>query len=119
MNTATPFKFLRTESPGKVEAGPVAGASSSGHLPACGRRVCAWCTPQRDMGPAPELAPGKITHGICPDCFAVQFREVAPLPTVEVKQHPQGGFTHAVLQSGTARTFRGWWPTRPAANAAL
>lgn len=119
MNTAAPFEFLRGEIPGIVEAGPVAGASSSGHLPACGRRVCAWCTPQRDLGPAPELAVGKITHGICEQCLAAQLAEVPLPPDVEVKQHPHGGFTHAVLASGSARIFCGWWPTHQAASAAL
>jgi hypothetical protein len=43
----------------------------------CGRVVCAWCVPMRDLRPAPELPAGKITHGICPACFAAQMTEVA------------------------------------------
>ena len=34
----------------------------------CGRRICAWCVPHRDLGPAPSLAAGQITHGICEEC---------------------------------------------------
>lgn len=36
-----------------------------------GRRACAWC--RKDMGPAPELARGQVTHGICPACMAAQI----------------------------------------------
>ena len=41
---------------------------------ACGGRVCAWCC--RDLGPAPALPAGKVTHGICPACFAEQMASV-------------------------------------------
>ncbi len=44
--------------------------------PECGRRVCAWCQPQRDLGPAPGLAAGKVTHGVCPECFERQMAEL-------------------------------------------
>ena len=39
----------------------------------CGRRVCAFCVPPRDMGPAPRLAFGDVTHGICPACALAHF----------------------------------------------
>ena len=41
--------------------------------PTCGRRVCAFCEPPRDMGPAPGLAFGDVTHGICAACAAAHF----------------------------------------------
>lgn len=44
--------------------------------PACGRVVCAWCVPPRDLRAAPELPAGKVTHGMCPECFAAQMAEV-------------------------------------------
>lgn len=37
--------------------------------PKCGRVVCAWCKPQRDIGPALLMPAGEITHGICPECM--------------------------------------------------
>lgn len=36
----------------------------------CGRRVCAWCVPPRDLGPAPGVPAGSETTGICPECYA-------------------------------------------------
>lgn len=33
-----------------------------------GRRVCAWCVPQRDIGTAHGLPVGKVTHTCCPEC---------------------------------------------------
>jgi hypothetical protein len=44
--------------------------------PACGRVVCAWCVPPRDLRPAPALPAGKVTHGICPECHAAQMAEI-------------------------------------------
>lgn len=41
----------------------------------CGRRVCAWCVPQRDLGPAHELCCGDVTHGICKECSAAILGE--------------------------------------------
>jgi hypothetical protein len=41
--------------------------------PSCGRRVCAFCEPPRDMGPAPGLAFGDVTHGICAACATAHF----------------------------------------------
>lgn len=116
MRTCAPFPSLRAVDPREVEAGPVAGALSPGDLPACGRRVCAWCEPQRDLGPAPDVPAGRVTHGICPACLAV---EKARIGLVEVRQHPHGGFTHAVPETGGVRIYRGNWPTRRAAAAAL
>jgi hypothetical protein len=37
--------------------------------PACGRRVCAWCVPHRDLGPAPGVPAGVITHECCAECL--------------------------------------------------
>ncbi len=34
----------------------------------CGRRVCAWCVPPRDLGPDPKIAAREVTHGMCPAC---------------------------------------------------
>ena len=34
----------------------------------CGRRVCAWCVPPRDLGPEPKIAVGEVTHVLCPVC---------------------------------------------------
>lgn len=47
----------------------------------CGRIVCAWCKPMRDLGPAWGLPKGKDTHGICPTCYRVLTGSefVAPL----------------------------------------
>lgn len=36
--------------------------------PRYGRRVCAWCKPQRDLGTAHGLPAGKVTHTCCPEC---------------------------------------------------
>lgn len=41
----------------------------------CGRVVCAWCKPNRDMGPAHGLKRGQITHGICPKCSAAMLAD--------------------------------------------
>jgi hypothetical protein len=43
---------------------------------ACGRMVCAWCVPMRDIGPAPGIAAGKVSHGMCPVCLEMQMAEV-------------------------------------------
>lgn len=76
-------------------AGAVTGGSDSGLLsffrpkygkfpvgtigesprPTCGRRVCAWCVPMRDLGPAPDLAAGETTHGICEECARALVQE--------------------------------------------
>lgn len=45
----------------------------------CGRVVCGWCKPVRDMGPAVGLARGKVTHGICPTCSAAMIAEADAL----------------------------------------
>ncbi len=42
-------------------------------VPKCGRVVCAWCKPQRDIGPAPLMPEGEITHGICQECRQREF----------------------------------------------
>lgn len=34
----------------------------------CGRRVCAWCAPMRDLGPCPGIAAGQESHTVCRDC---------------------------------------------------
>lgn len=39
----------------------------------CGRYVCAWCMPQRDLGPAWKLPAGETSHGICGECRALHF----------------------------------------------
>lgn len=57
-----------------------AGQTSAAEAPrqaeaACGRRVCAWCKPQRDLGPAPKLPVGAVTHGMCPECERREFPE--------------------------------------------
>ena len=37
-----------------------------------------------------------------------------------VRQHPRGGYTHAVaVAAGSGRIYEGWWPTRRGAMAAL
>lgn len=38
-----------------------------------GRKVCAWC--RADLGEVEGLAPGQISHGICPACRARHFPE--------------------------------------------
>lgn len=45
--------------------------------PKCGRLVCAWCKPQRDLGPSPLMRVGEITHGICPECRQREFSQFA------------------------------------------
>ena len=42
----------------------------------CGRRVCAWCVPMRDLGPEPELPAGVSTHGICDACLGREIGAV-------------------------------------------
>ena len=39
----------------------------------CGRLICAWCVPPRDMGAAPGFHVGEFTHGICPVCRKQYF----------------------------------------------
>lgn len=39
----------------------------------CGREICAWCVPPRDIGPAPGFQLGEFTHGICPACCELFF----------------------------------------------
>lgn len=36
-----------------------------------------------------------------------------------VRQHPAGGYTHAVPAGGTCRVYVGWWRTRRGAQRAL
>ena len=39
--------------------------------------------------------------------------------TSTVRPHPNGGYTLAIpTGTGTARIYRGWWPTRKAAKGA-
>lgn len=38
---------------------------------------------------------------------------------VAVRPHPAGGYTHAVQQSASCSIYRGNWPTRSAARAAI
>lgn len=38
---------------------------------------------------------------------------------VAVRPHPAGGYTHAVQQSASRAIYRGNWPTRSAARAAI
>jgi hypothetical protein len=38
---------------------------------------------------------------------------------VVVRPHPQGGYTHAVQVTGTARRYVGWWPRKGLARSAL
>jgi hypothetical protein len=45
--------------------------------PSCGRRICAWCVPMRDLGPAPELPAGQETHGMCDPCYAREMVALA------------------------------------------
>lgn len=52
----------------------------------CGRRVCAWCVPMRDLGPAPELPAGVSTHGICEECQRREFGDA-----VAAKYSPKEG----------------------------
>ena len=40
----------------------------------CGRRVCSYC--KIDLGPAPGLEPGELTHGACPECYAKIMKEL-------------------------------------------
>lgn len=35
----------------------------------CGRRVCAWCAPMRDLGPCLGIAPGAESHTFCAECL--------------------------------------------------
>ena len=40
----------------------------------CGRRICSYC--KIDLGPAPGLEPGELTHGACPECYARVMQEL-------------------------------------------
>ena len=83
----------------------------------CGRRVCAWCKPPRDLGPAPSIPAGKVSHGICASCAAKLLGHEL---RTEVRPHPAGGWTHAVATgTGSARVYLGNWPSQAAAEAAL
>lgn len=89
-----------------------------------GRRVCAWCA--EDLGVAPGLAAGEVTHGICAACQARVMAQIpaAPAPQLTflaVRRHPAGGWTHAApvdATKSTVRIYRGWWSTKRAAVAA-
>ncbi len=48
-----------------------------------GRRVCVWCTPEHDLGPAEGIPDGQTTHGMCPAAEArvdEQIREIVVRP---------------------------------------
>ena len=71
---------------------------SSEIAPECGRRVCAHCVPMRDMGPAPGLPAGAVTHGICAACLERDFGDVLRSPGAsawaagaELARVPAGG----------------------------
>ena len=40
----------------------------------CGRFACAWC--RGDLGPAPDLGAGLISHGICQGCKGIALAEL-------------------------------------------
>lgn len=42
------------------------------------KRVCSWCRPKRRMGGNPFAR--KVTHGICPECFARTSAEILSHP---------------------------------------
>lgn len=47
----------------------------------CGRRECAWCG--KDLGPAPGINEGEVTHGICTVCVAKEMGALSLLPTTK------------------------------------
>ncbi len=53
----------------------MSGEAKPEPVPACGRRVCAWCKPPREIGTAPELPAGAVTHGMCATCERREFPE--------------------------------------------
>jgi hypothetical protein len=56
-------------------------STSRSTRPECGRVVCAWCVPMRDLGPAPGLAAGLTTHGICGGCLDGELAKLSPKKT--------------------------------------
>ena len=44
------------------------------NIPECGRRVCSYC--KIDIGPAPGLKFGELTHGACPECYTRVMNEL-------------------------------------------
>lgn len=54
-------------------------SKNTSQRPACGRVVCAWCVPMRDLGPAPGIAAGLTTHAICEGCLAHELEVLAKL----------------------------------------
>jgi hypothetical protein len=47
-----------------------------------GRRVCCWCNPHHDIGPAPGLKAGEVTHTACE---AARDRALAELEKLTAK----------------------------------
>lgn len=118
-----------------MSVGAEADLGVAAEVAACGRRVCPdWgggCGGV-DMGPAVGLASGTESHGMCPACVKhvwerihVAFEEsFVPVDrrVAEVRPHPSGGYTHAVPVGdarSTTREYRGWFPSKVAAEAAL
>ena len=54
-------------------------------IPEYGKIVCAWC--KIDMGAKPEIKPGLISHGICPQCFEIEYERL----TNDKHDPPQAG----------------------------
>ena len=55
-----------------------------------GRRVCAWHPGGPvDIGPAPDLEEGQVTHGMCPPCARRVALEVAEAGGVGGSSSPQ------------------------------
>ena len=114
----TPTSERLTITPKGIEERTAPGRENDFRVTDCGRRVCAWCVPPRDMGPALSLPVGRVTHGICDACAAM-MKPAAEQVAAVVRPHPAGGWTHARAVSGAARVYYGNWPTRRAAVAAL
>lgn len=52
---------------------PAVPGSIPGSASNCGRRVCSWCVPNRDLGPCPGIPAGQISHTMCDQCGGADY----------------------------------------------
>lgn len=76
--------------------------SAAATAPQCGRRVCAWCVPPRDLGHALELPAGAVTHGMCAACRQREFGAVLRPPAGPVRVADADSRAGGGRQSGPA-----------------
>ena len=51
--------------------------------------ICAWC--KIELPRIPNLEPGKVSHGICPECYKKKIREMDTLDEIDRIFDPKRG----------------------------